>query len=259
MLTALTRTVSPAMGSCELTYLPRQEIKIPKAIEQHDRYKKCLAELGVRVISLPAEPAMPDAVFVEDPVVVVDEVAVIARMGAESRRKEAASLAEALSAFRPLQHLREPATLEGGDVLRIGSTVFVGLSPRTNKAGVSQLAAELEPFGYQVRPVPVRECLHFKTACSYVGEETLLVNRAWLDTAPLAGWKLLDVAEDEPWAANALRIGETVLLPASFPHTKAILRRAGLRVYALDLSELQKAEGSVTCMSVIFESGSPRG
>jgi len=257
MLTALTRAVSPTLGSCELTYLPRQEINIARAVEQHDRYKKCLADLGVRVISLPAEAMMPDAVFVEDPVVVVDEIAVITRMGAESRRKEAVSLAEALSAFRPLRYLREPATLEGGDVLRVGSTVFVGLSPRTNEAGVSQLAAELEPFGYRVRPVPVRKCLHLKTACSYVGEETLLVNREWVDTAPLDGWKLIDVAEDEPWGANALRIGETVLMPTSSPHTEAILRRAGLRVYALDLSELQKAEGSVTCMSILFESGPP--
>ena len=246
------------MGRCELTYLPRREINIAKAIEQHDRYRKCLADMGVRVLSLPAEPAMPDAVFVEDPVVVVDEVAVIARMGAASRRKEAPSLAEALSAFRPLRHLQEPAALEGGDVLRIGSTVFVGLSPRTNEAGISQLAAELEPFGYRVRPVPVGDCLHLKTACSYVGEETLLVNRACVDTAPLDGWKLLDVAEDEPWAANALRIAETVLMPASFPHTEAILRRAGMRVQTLELSELQKAEGSVTCMSVLFESVSPR-
>ena len=257
MLTALTRDVSPTMGSCELTYLPRQEINIAKAVEQYERYKTCLADLGLRVVSLPAEPSMPDAVFVEDPVVVVDEVAVIARSGAESRRNEAASLAEALSAFRPLRHLQAPATLEGGDVLRIGSTVLVGVSPRTNEAGVSQLAAELDPFGYRVRPVRVRGCLHLKTACCYVGKETILVNRAWVDTAPLSGWKMIDVAVDEPWAANALRIGETVLMPASFPHTEAILRRAGLRVQTLDLSELQKAEGSVTCMSVLFESGSP--
>jgi dimethylargininase len=245
------------MDSCELTYLSRQEINIAKAIEQQERYKKALEELGIRVISLPAEPALPDAVFVEDPVVVVDEVAVICRTGAESRRGEAASLAEALAAFRPLRHLQEPATLEGGDVLRIGRDIFVGLSPRTNEAGISQLAAELEPLGYRVRPVPVRNCLHLKTACSYVGDDTLLLNRAWLDTTPLDGWKLLDVAEDEPWAANALRIGDTVLVPAGFPRTEAILRRAGLRVHALDLSEFRKAEGSVTCMSVIFESEAP--
>lgn len=247
------------MGSCELTYLDRQAIDIAKAIEQHEGYKRCLAGLGVRVISLPAEPEMPDAVFVEDPVVVVDEVAVIARTGAESRRAEADSLARALAAFRPLRHMREPATLEGGDVLRVGSDVFVGLSPRTNEAGVAQMAAEIAPFGYAVRPVPVRGALHFKTACSCVGDGTLLVNRAWIDAAALDGYKLIDVAEDEPWAANALRIGETVLMPAGFPQTAEILRRAGLRVLALDVSELQKAEGSVTCLSVILESGVPPG
>jgi dimethylargininase len=254
MLTALTRSVSPALGRCELTYIPRQEINIAKAVEQHEQYKKCLADLGVRVISLPPEPTMPDAVFVEDPVVVVDEVAVIARMGAESRREESASLAEALAECRPLRYLREPATMEGGDVMRVNKTVFVGLSPRTNEAGVAQLAAELEPFGYRVRPVAVRNCLHLKTACCSLGDETVLVNRAWVDTAPLRGLKLIDVAEDEPWAANVLRIDEAVLMPASFPHTEAILRRAGLNVRTVDLSELRKAEGSVTCMSVIFES-----
>lgn len=254
MLTGLTRAVSPTMSSCELTYLARQEIDIAKAIKQHDHYKQCLASLGVHVISLPAEPSMPDAVFVEDPVIVVDEVAVMTRTGAESRRKEAASLAEALAPFRPLRHMREPATLEGGDVLRVGSDVLVGLSPRTNQAGVAQLAAELEPFGYKVKPVPVGGALHFKTACSSLGDGTLLVNRAWTDAAALDGYKLIDVAEDEPWAANVLRIGETVLMPAGFPRTEAILRREGLQVQALDVSELQKAEGSVTCMSVIFQS-----
>jgi dimethylargininase len=257
MLTALTRDVSPAMGACELTYVARQEIDIAKAAEQHARYKECLAGLGVHVISLPAEPDLADAVFVEDPIVVVDEVAVIARTGAASRRKEAESLAQALAEFRLLRRMREPATLEGGDVLRIGRTIFVGLSPRTNQDGVSQLTAELAPFGYTVRAVPVHGALHFKTACSYVGDDSLLVNRAWVDAAALGGYKLIDVAEDEPWAANALRIGETVLMPAGFLRTEDILRGAGFCVQSLDVSELQKAEGSVTCMSVIFENSAP--
>jgi dimethylargininase len=258
MLTALTRAVSPTMNSCELTFRSREEIDIAKAVEQHERYKECLASLGLQVISLPAEPDMPDAVFVEDPVVVVDEVAVIARPGAESRRGEADSLARALAPFRSLRQMREPATLEGGDVLRASSDIFVGLSPRTNQAGLAQLAAELEPLGYRVWPVPVRGALHFKTACSYLGDGTLLVNRAWIDATALDGYKLIDVAEDEPWAANALRIGGTVLMPAGFPHTEAILHRAGFQMQTVDVSELQKAEGSVTCMSVIFESDARR-
>ena len=256
MLTALTRAVSASMNRCELTYRSREEIDIGKAETQHQRYTEALVNLGVRVIALAAEPDLPDAVFVEDPVVMVDEVAIIARAGAESRRGEADSVARALAPFRPLRYLKEPATLEGGDVLRVGRDIFVGLSPRTNKEGVRQLAAELTPFGYTVRPVVVRGALHFKTACSYIGDNALLVNREWLDEAALEGHKLFDVAEDEPWAANALRIGKTVLLPAGFPHTEAKLRDAGFSVQTVDVSELQKAEGSVTCMSVIFESKS---
>jgi dimethylargininase len=241
------------MNRCELTYRSRQEIDIAKAERQHQRYTEALANLGVRVIALATEPDMPDAVFVEDPVIVVDEIAIVARAGAESRRGEAEGLARALEPFRPLRYLKEPATLEGGDVLPVDRDIFVGLSPRTNEQGVKQLAAELAPFGYNVRPVTVRGALHFKTACSYIGDNTLLVNRAWLDDAALEKYSLLDVAGDEPWAANALRIGKTVLLPAGFPHTEAKLRDAGFSVQTVDVSELQKAEGSVTCMSVIFE------
>jgi dimethylargininase len=245
------------MGLCQLSYISRQEIDVAKAVEQHHCYDSCLADLGARVVSVPPEPDMPDAVFVEDPVVVVDEVAVIAVMGSEVRRKEAGSLAKAISAFRPLRHLREPAHLEGGDVMRIGSTVFVGLSERTNEAGVSQLTAELAPFGYQVKPVAVHGCLHLKSAVCYLGDGAVLANRAWLDTAPLDGLKIIDVADDEPWAANVLHIGDTVLMPACYPHTERILRGTGLHVRTLNMSEIIKAEGGVTCTSVIFESSTP--
>ena len=161
--------MSPTLGSCELTWLARRQIDVDRAIEQHQEYERCLAELGLRVISLPAEPELPDATFVEDPLVVVDELAIVTRMGAASRRKESKSLAVAISAFRPLQTLREPATLEGGDVMRIGHDVFVGLSKRTNEAGITQLAAELEPFGYRVRPAEVRNAALESACCALDG------------------------------------------------------------------------------------------
>jgi dimethylargininase len=254
MLTAVTRDVSPTMGSCELTYIKRKPIDISKAIEQHTLYKKALAKLGVQLISLPAETEMPDAVFVEDPVIVLDEVAVIARTGAESRRKEAESLARALEPFRKLEYINAPGTLEGGDVMRIGKNIYVGLSPRSNENGIAQLSKILQPFGYTVAALSLRNCLHLKTACSYIGGNTILLNRAWVDTALLSKYRMLDVAGEEPWAANALRVGDTVLFPASFPETQKILENTGLRVHPLELSELQKAEGSATCMSVFFES-----
>ncbi len=250
---ALTRAVSPTLATCELTFLPRERIDIQKAIEQHDAYGRALAELGLHVISLPAEPDLPDATFVEDPLVVVDEVAIVTRMGAASRRPECDSLAAAVAPFRTMRRLREPATLEGGDVMRIDRDVFVGFSSRTNEAGIAQLTAELEPFGYRIHRVEVLGCLHLKSACCSLGDGKILANSAWLNPTPLDEYRIIEVADDEPGAANVLRIGETILMPASFPHTEEMLRREGFNIKTIDISELIKPEAAITCSSVIFE------
>ena len=175
------------------------------------------------MVSLPAEPELPDSMFVEDPAVVVKEVAVMTRMGAASRRAESESLAEALARYRPLRWMREPATLEGGDVLRIGKTLYVGLSERTNQAGITQLAEELRQFGYAVRPVEVRDCLHLKSACCSLGDRAILANREWIDMAPFEGLTIIDVPASEPRAANVLAIGDTVVVPTSFPETARLI------------------------------------
>jgi dimethylargininase len=252
-LTAITREVSPSINDCELSFHGRQTIDVAKAIAQHKAYRELLAELGARVVALPAEQGLPDAVFVEDAAVVLDEIAVIANMGAASRRPEVASVAEALGRYRPLQFMKAPATLDGGDVMRIGRTLFVGLSRRTNREGLERLSDLVRPHGYQVHPVEVKGCLHLKSACSYVGDNTVLVNRSWIDVEPFRGFELLDVAEDEPAAANALLLKDVVVLPESFPKTRALLEGRGFRVRTVDVSELQKAEAGVTCCSVIFE------
>jgi dimethylargininase len=252
MLTAITRAVSPAINQCEIGFIEREAIDLAKANEQHRQYEALLAELGAQVVCLPAEAEYPDSVFVEDPAVVVDEIAILTRMGAASRRGETESLARALADYRPLRWLREPATLEGGDVMRIGRTLYVGLSHRTNGEGIEQLAAELHPFGYSVVPVPVRGALHLKTACCPLGEGVILANRAWLDLAPLEQFRIVDVAPGEDRAANVLTLGGSVIVPACFPQTAEILHREGLRVRPLDVSELMKAEAGVTCCSVIL-------
>jgi dimethylargininase len=253
MLTAITREVSASISDCELSFHARKPIDVAKAIAQHKAYQDCLAELGVRIVSLPAEPELPDAVFVEDPAVVVDEVAIISIMAAPSRRPEADSLAHALSRYRPITFLREPATLDGGDVLRIGRRVFVGLSQRTNREAFSQLRDLLQAFDYEVQPVEVRDCLHLKSACSYIGNDTILINRALIDAEQFRGFELLDVPLEELDAANALLIKDVVMIPASFPKTQALLKQRGFRVRTIDLSELQKAEAGVTCSSLIFK------
>jgi dimethylargininase len=253
MWIALTRDVSPSIARCELAYLERQPIDSARAVAQHRRYEHCLQELGLKVISLPPEPDLPDAVFVEDPVVVVDEVAVIARPGAESRRNEAETLAAAIAPYRPLRRMQAPATLDGGDVLRMGRTLYVGRTPRTNAEGIAQLAGALAPFGYRVQPVEVRDCLHLKSGCSALGEDTVLINRKWIDAAAFHEFQLVDVAAGETWAANVLSIGRTVVMPEGFPGTRNAIERLGWEVCPLDLSELMKAEAGVTCCSVIFE------
>ena len=252
MLMALTRGVSPAIHRCEIGFIEREPIDLAKANVQHRQYEALLGELGATVVSLPAEPDYPDSVFVEDPAVVVEEVAVMTRMGAESRRGESASLAGALERYRPLRWMREPATLEGGDVMRVGKTLYVGLSHRTNREGIAQLSAELAPLGYTVVPVAVRGALHLKTACCYLGDGTILANREWLDLEPLGGYRILDVAPGEGRGANVLALGGSVIIPACFPRTAEILAAAGFRPRALDVSELMKAEAGVTCSSQIF-------
>jgi dimethylargininase len=253
MLMAITRAVSPGIVNCELTFVARQPIALAKAEGQHRAYRALLAKFGARVITLPAEPALPDSMFVEDPAIVLDELAIIFPLGTETRRPEAASIAEALAKFRKLARVELPGQVEGGDILRIERRLFVGLSSRTNAEGVRQLESILAPYGYEVVSVTVAGCLHLKSAVTSVGRNTLLANRAWFDAKPFAGFDWIDVAPEEPHAANALAIGETVILPASFPRTRARLEERGFHVTPLDISELQKAESGLTCSSLLFD------
>lgn len=252
MLIALTRGVSPTLADCELQELDREPIDIAKAIAQHREYARCLEELGARLIELPAEPRFPDGVFVEDPALVLDEIAIMTRPGAESRRGEGESIAKALAPYRPLHWIQAPGTLEGGDVMRIGKTLYVGLSRRTNSDGVGQLRYFVEPLGYRVIAVPVRGCLHLKSACCCIDDDAVLVNPDWIDVA------LLDcvhfyVSAKEPRAANILRIGDTLIYPDAFPRTREKLEELDYSVRTVDASELAKAEGGVTCTSILFD------
>ena len=250
---ALTREVSPNIGNCELTHLHRAPIDLPLARQQHRAYEKALKELGCEVHCLPAEADFPDSVFVEDTAIVVDEVAIITRPGADSRRAETASIAQALAPFRDLRFIEPPATIDGGDVLRIGKNIFVGLSSRSNQSAIEQLQVYLEPFGYCVRGVTVSGCLHLKTAVTQVAEGTLLINRAFIEAALFDDLELIEVDAAEPYAANALLIGDTAIYPANYPHTLNRLEANRLKIKAVQVSEILKAEGAVTCCSLIFK------
>jgi dimethylargininase len=251
-LMAITRPVSRSINNCALSFQARQPIDVARANAQHRAYQNCLTALGVQVVSLAAEPDLPDAVFVEDPAVILDEVAIISLMGAPSRQPEASSIAAALSRYRPINQLNKPATLEGGDVMRVGRSVFVGLSQRTNREGFRQLRDLLRPYDYQVHAVDVGGCLHLKSACSHIGNNSILINRSFVGPQPFRDYELIDVADGEPAGANALLVRDVVIIPVSFPGTRALLEQRGFCVQAIDLSELQKAEAGVTCTSLIF-------
>jgi dimethylargininase len=253
MLTAITRAVSPALTECELSFITRQPIDLAKANQQHRGYEKLLAKLGARVISLPAEPELPDSMFVEDPALVLDELAVIFPLGTETRRREAATIGSALTPFRRLEYVQLPGTIEGGDILRLNRKLFVGLTARSNAEGISQLARIVAAHGYEVVGVPVTGCLHLKSAVTSLGNNTLLANHAWFDSSSIAGYGWIDVDPAEPHAANALALGGTIIFPGSFERTRARIEARGFHLTPLDISELQKAESGLTCSSLIFE------
>jgi dimethylargininase len=250
---AITRQFGAEIVRCELTHLAREPIDVERAREQHREYEACLSDLGCEVHSLPAERELPDSVFVEDAAVVLDEVAVITRPGAASRRPEGESIGTALQPYRPLRHVEPPGTLDGGDVLRVGRMLFVGLSGRTDEAGLGQLVEILSPFGYEVKGVGVHDCLHLKSAVTLVDEDALLVNPDWVDPAEFAPLSCIEIDPTEPAAANALLVGGTLVYPEGFPLTRQRLVEHGIEVRTVNAAELAKAEGGVTCCSLIFD------
>ena len=253
MRIAITREVSTSIGQCELTHLSRQEIDVDRARTQHAQYENVLMGLGCRVLRLPAAPDLPDSVFVEDTAIVLDDLAVLTRPGAILRRSETQSVAEVLREYRTIFQLVEPGTLDGGDVLQIGRTLYVGSSTRSNISGIKQLKEIVAPYGYEVEVVKVKGCLHLKSAVTLVNEGTLLINRSWVDANSFGAMDFIDIDPREAYAANALLVGDELIYPASYPMTRLRLESDGISVRVVDVSELQKAEGALTCCSLIIE------
>jgi dimethylargininase len=250
---AITRPVPAALADCELTHLERVPIDVARAAAQHRAYENALAALGCTIRHLPAADELADSVFVEDVAIVLDEVAVITRPGAVSRRAERESVAPVLSEYRELVAIMAPGTLDGGDVVRLGRTLYVGLSTRTNDDGARQLARLVRRFGYDVRSVQTSACLHLKSAVTALAVDRVVCNPAWIDSRAFEGVELVTVAADEPHAANVLRIGDALLCAAAHERTVADLRERGYAVTTVDVSELAKAEAGVTCCSLLVE------
>jgi dimethylargininase len=256
VLTAIVRVPSRRLPECELSFLEREPIDVAEARVQHRAYQSVLRAAGARVTELPALDDLPDATFVEDAAIVLDECAVLSPMGAVSRKPESEAMAAALAPHRRIEWLTAPATLDGGDVLRLGRSIYVGQTPRTNAAAVAQLRALGGPLGYTVTPVPVSGCLHLKSACARLDDATVLVNPGWIQASVFGARRIVPVASDEPWGANVVRVGGTVIFPANAPGTRKIADGLGFVTATVDVSELQKAEAGVTCLSLVFDSTS---
>jgi len=253
MVIAITREISPRFNECEITHIERTPIDLDRARAQHHQYLTALQQVGCTVVELSAEADLPDSVFVEDTAFILPEVAVITRPGADSRKPETESIIPALSPYIKLVHVREPATVDGGDVLVLGRNIYVGLSSRSNRLAIIQLNELLHDQGYQVLGVELHDCLHLKSAVTRLDDKTLLINKNWVATQNFKDFEWIEVDPAEPYAANCLPIGETVIFPTSFPKTRTKLEEQGYKIVAVDVSELAKAEGAVTCCSLIIQ------
>ena len=253
MLIALTRAVSSRINECELSFIDRHAIDVPRAVRQHRNYQELLKSLGVSVIEIPADDNCPDCCFLEDTAIVLDELAIICRPGSGPRRREVDGVVPNIREHRrEIFRIEAPATLEGGDVLRVGRTLFVGLTQRTNREGIEQLRKYLGPHGYAVKAVEVTGALHLKSVCTAVDERTILAEPTRLDLTEFADFEVIEVPADEWMAANILLISQTVCMHSGLARTKALLRERGYEVRTVDISEFLKAEAGLTCMSLIF-------
>lgn len=253
MRLAITRDVSPRFNECEITHIDRTPIDVHIAQAQHHGYVQALKELGCAVLELPAEPDLPDSVFVEDTAVILPDVALITQPGADSRKPETESIAQALRPYRELVFIEPPGSLDGGDVLVLGKNIYVGLSTRSNTDAVNQMNQLLGKYGYETHGVTMHDCLHLKTAVTRVDDKTLLINPKWVDAEIFSGFDLIEADESEPFSANCLPVGDAIIYPTSFPKTAARLSGRGYRIKPVVVDELAKAEGAVTCCSLIVE------
>jgi dimethylargininase len=253
MAIAFTHEVSPNIAKGEVTFIERNPINYELALQQHNAYCQAIENCGVCVQRLAVNLAFPDSCFIEDNAIVVDEVAIVTSMGSSSRQDEPKAIAPELAKYKEIVRLELPAKIEGGDVLRIGKKLYVGISGRTNIKGANELAGILKPWNYEVTPVKFKDCLHLKTACTAIDEQTLLINPQWIVPETFSEYKLLFVPEDECWAANTLRVKDTIFLQDRFPKTHELVKKHHESIKILDISEFQKVEAGLSCLSIIFD------
>ena len=251
--TALVRGISATFRDAIVQHAVPAPIDVALARSQHAQYVAALREAGLAVTELPPLDTHPDACFVEDCALVGGDTTLITRSGAPTRVGEADSIASALAATHRVARTPAPATIDGGDCLCVGKTWFIGRSARTNAEGAGRVREVFGPLGYTVVEVPVRDVLHLKCVASRIDEGAVLLAEGTLDPARFRGFEIVTIPRAEAYAANAVVVNGTAIIAAGYPNTRAALERRRLRIVELALSEIAKADGSLTCMSILLD------
>ncbi len=247
---AIVRPVPDSYDRCVRTNVKRIDVALAK--RQHAEYCKALQKLGLELIWIEGDNTLPDSCFVEDTAVILGEKAIICNMKIKSRVKEVTEVAKVLEKLKETYYIKPPATIDGGDVLKIEDKVFVGLSDRTNPHAIHQLRKILENSNLEIVPVKVRNVVHLKSACTYLGNNYVILSKGHFDTDILRDYKKIVVPRGEEYAADCLAINGTVLMARGHPKTKKLIEKEGFFVKELEMSEFRKGEGALTCLSIIW-------
>ena len=249
---AIVRSVPASFAGALCAEPPDPAIDVARARAQHADYVKALEAAGVNIVAVAADEACPDCCFVEDVAVLLGDAALVTCPGAPSRRGEVDPVAAELASRMEVVRMAAPATLDGGDCLLLGSTIYVGRSSRSNRDGIARLAEEAGARGISVVPVDMPPgVLHFKSFCSPLGDDTVLVAEGTVPAATFAGARVLVVPAAERHAGNAVVVGRTALIAAGAPATQALVEAAGFTAVPVDTSEMRKADGALTCLSIV--------
>ena len=247
---AIVRTVPDSYDRCVRTTV--EKIDVDLARRQHAEYCNALLSFGLKLIWIEGDDTLPDSCFVEDTAVVFGEKAVICNMKIKSRFKEVVEVAKMLEKLKETYYIKPPATIDGGDVLKVEDKVFVGLSTRTNLYVVHQLRKILENSNLEIVPVKIHNVLHLKSACTYLGNKYVILSKGHFDTEILQDYKKIAVPRGEEYAADCLALNGTVLMAEGYPKTKRLIEKEGFFVEDLEMSEFRKGEGALTCLSITW-------
>jgi dimethylargininase len=249
---AVGRGVPNTYDNCIKPSKFQNKIDVELAKEQHIQYCEILEQLGLSLIPIDSDARFPDCCFVEDTAIVVGDSAIISNMASVSRIGEEEKVKNTLSKYKNIHEINPPGTIDGGDALRIDEKIYIGLSERTNQCALQQVSTFTSGGGYQVIPVEIKHVLHLKSACTYIGNDCVVISPGHFDEKIFSEYHKIIVPKGEAQGANCLSVNGKVLIQRGYPITKKLIENEGFETIEIDVSEFRKGGGSLTCLSIIF-------